>query len=180
MNPEEQQESPDLTAALLQEHARLGSGPDEQLVANILSRTVEAPQIPAQALERPPFGWQNWMKVAAIVMLFFGGITLALKQVAVGEKREEAAFELTVTILKTPLDRVPGWKGVPTASPNSASPAKAIAGEVRLVETTLPENADPTLPKLDTFDASTGERREVFVVSANETNRDQGRLEYLG
>ncbi|MEO0414940.1 MAG: hypothetical protein AAF226_08315 [Verrucomicrobiota bacterium] len=71
-----------LADALLSEHARLGSGRDEDLIKNILTATVHAGDSGEDIVAAPTnivnFGAANWMKLAASVAVIVGAIAFGL------------------------------------------------------------------------------------------------------
>ncbi|MDF1755667.1 MAG: hypothetical protein P1U89_22955 [Verrucomicrobiales bacterium] len=99
-----------LTEALLEEHSRLGTGSDEDLVAKILLQTVDAPSnvTPITMAPKQRFGWKDWSKVAAAVIGIVSLVAFGLNQMSSGPavakngERQEETFHLVVKYVETP------------------------------------------------------------------------------
>ncbi len=92
--PEFESSADRLADSLLSEHARLGSGNDDELIGNILAKTVsKAAIIPA----RPEFGARNWMIMGTSVAAVVAILLLALSNFSFQDHRRSSdTFQFVV------------------------------------------------------------------------------------
>ena len=74
--------------ALLEEHARLGSGDDLALLALIRARTEEQPET-GRRTSSNHFGVRQWLQVAAVVTLIGVVLTIAFRHLAPGNSSQQ-------------------------------------------------------------------------------------------
>lgn len=198
MNPEDNYHIPDspqdrITDALLSEHARLGRRRDEELVANILRNTVNAPVEISQYTPAPKeiFKFRDWARVAAAVAVITVLGIVVLNQFDSGEStlsngnRQEETFHLVVKYEevvvgkeKAPANRKvlvsshPGVnKFLPVASATNGSVAPFEMADVDLG------------PPEARFDGSITNLPEVgssFKLACNDSTSTGGKVIYSG
>lgn len=140
--PEFESSAERLADSLLSEHARLGSGNDEELIGNILAATVSKTAIiPA----RPEFGMRNWMVMGVSVAALVAVLLLVLSNFNFQDhSRSSDTFQFVVKmtgplpsdgIAETAPEAEPGHHI--TASPNyglEISPDYRVSTEVAAVK----------------------------------------------
>lgn len=179
-----------LADSLLSEHARLGSGNDDELIGKILAKTVAKASItPA----RPVFGLRNWMimgtSVAAVVAL----LLLALSNFHLKDNRRTSdTFQFVVKVTGSLPARETGNKPEPTPkeSPRFVK-SKPYEGELNPV---TPTSSEIVLVKIEDRDlqlsseftpslTDVGEERarvQSITISANIALHEGEKMQYSG
>ena len=131
--PEFESTAERLADSLLSEHARLGSGNDDDLIANIFARTISNPTVtPAP----PVFGMRNWLLMGTSVAALVTLLLLVLSNMQLKDNaRSSDTFQFVVK-MTGPLPTVNTASDTPThkegAPPVFAEP-KAYQGQLNPV-----------------------------------------------
>lgn len=190
-----------LTDALLAEHARLGEEPDNELVANILLNTVDAPVEISRHLKpsRPAFGLADWAKVAAAVVaiLAIGTVFLMTSNSGPdqagsnprGGERAEQVFHLVIQTESRPSDEKkagsspflvstkPGSKKVLPVDFHDSTSGRFPDFDMELAELSPPGHqfgqSIDELPQINSV-------RSTFSLASNASTDTEGKIIYSG
>ena len=186
-----------VTEALLEEHARLGTGRDEELVAAVLSETIEASRkvVPFAPQPKPPASSVgDWIKVAAIVVAFVGSAVFLLSRspretANSGAERTQETFHFVIKVVD------------PTKSGSETAPKKKLrSGVAGPSRESLPVAIGHTGPGVDGLELAEADlsppgqqfgqsiedlpaiasMRASFMVASNETAKVNDRVTYSG
>lgn len=193
--------SPDLNPAqdrladsLLAEHARLGTGRDEELVANVLLKTVAVESNVTRFSPAPKesVGLADWAKIAAAVVVIASLGALLLNQFSSGnnlvkkEQRQEETFHLVVDYIETTtgadVENKADRKVLVTAQPGTNRFLPVNPGIAPVATPAVSGDVDLAPPET-TFAMSIDEFPEVsssFKLASNDTTSTGGKVIYSG
>ena len=118
--------------ALLEEHARLGSGDDIALLALIRARTEEQPES-SRGASTQRFGMRQWLQLAAAVTIIGLVLTVAFRHFAPGSSSGKAGNR----IVASPADS------------STEGAAQEPEYTIRIKNGTAAPHSDPQLPAID-------------------------------
>lgn len=189
--------------SLLRDHARLGTGDDEELVQSILAATVELPRPHAVSTTRfsspeqgPSFG-KSWLRIAAMVAVTLTAlvviISLKPEKRAQAQSSSEGRDEVVFQVVVESNERRPAQSGridrkilISSRYPSNTRPAissPSLSGRVPVVELSSVELISPDSVDFERSIENFPERSRIestFLVAANETTRDGRKVIYSG
>jgi len=178
-----------LSDALLREHARLGSGDDEELISRILVQTVNkattAPVTPAAA---PRMAVRDWIQLGGVVAAVIAVLLISLSMFNVRNGASSDTFHMTVKFVEATKDIQVAAVDLPKPDQKSARPfqgqilPQVVNGET--VSSVTIEDQDFNL--ITHFEQSfksppaKATRIDSITIIAGENNRDGDELVFEG
>lgn len=188
--PEFESAAERLADSMLSEHARLGSGNDDELIGNIFAKTILKSEVTPAA--RPAFGARNWMIMGSAVAAVIAVLLIALSNFRIDDSsRSSDTFQFVVTMANTEkpvAEATPEPKLPPKISfatpkayegklePISQKPSEIDSVEIKDRNFELVSNFDPSLSKLR---ARPTKIRSIRI-TADESSHKGSQMHYSG